>query len=80
LQMSAYRAITRFTTSEEGWAAQCGTTVDPAKIAMYRSFLAEPSPIMKDNLVCTSIGEPFYLVHQYDRVAPWKNIIEEKYA
>jgi len=35
---------------------------------------------MKDDVVCTSTGEPFYLVHQYDRVPEWRKIIEKKYG
>jgi hypothetical protein len=80
LNTVTYKNTTRFTKSEEGWAAQLGTTADPSKLDSFKPFLDEPSPIMKDGLVCTSKGEPFYLVHQYDRVPEWKEIIEKKYA
>lgn len=80
LNTKTYKDVTRFTNSEEGWAAQLGTTADPSKIDQFRPLLSEASPIMKDGLVCTSTGEPFYLVHQYDRVPEWKEIIEKKYA
>jgi hypothetical protein len=30
-------------------------------------------------MICTSTGKPFAIVHQYDRVPEWKNIIEKKY-
>ena len=80
LNTVTYKNTTRFTKSEEGWAAQLGTTADPSKLDSFKPFLDEPSPIMKDGLVCTSKGEPFYLVHQYDRVPEWKDIIEKKYA
>ena len=63
-----------------GWAAQLGTTADPSKIEEFRPHLFEPTPIMKDDVVCTSTGEPFYLVHQYDRVPEWRKIIEKKYG
>lgn len=79
LQMEPYKAITNFAMSEDGWAAQLGTTVDPNKINSFRPHLVEPSPILKDGLVCTSVGKPFPLVHQYDRVPEWKAIIEAKY-
>ena len=80
LGLKPYKDITRFAMSEEGWAAQCGTTVDPRKIDSFREFLLEPSPIMKDGLVCTSTGTPHAIVHQYDRVPEWSRIIEAKYA
>ena len=80
LQTKTYRDVTRFTNSEEGWAAQLGTTADPNKIEEFRPHLFEATPIMKDDVVCTSTGEPFYLVHQYDRVPEWRKIIEKKYG
>lgn len=80
LQTKTYRDVTRFTNSEEGWAAQLGTTADPSKIEEFRPNLFEPTPIMKNDVVCTSTGEPFYLVHQYDRVPEWRKIIEKKYG
>jgi hypothetical protein len=79
LQTSAYKNITRFTKSEEGWAAQLGTTKDPNKIEKYKKFLLEAEPVLINDVVCTSQGEPFYIVHQYDRVSDWKKIIEEKF-
>ncbi len=80
LQTQAYQNITRFTNSDEGWAAQLGTTKDPQKFDSYRPFILESDiPMMKDGLVCTAAGDPYYLVHQYDRVPDWKAIIDDKY-
>jgi len=78
LNTDVYKRITRFTNSEEGWAAQLGTTGQQISWK-YSDKLIEPAPIIKDNLVCTSKGEPFYIVHQYDRNLEWKKIIEEIY-
>jgi hypothetical protein len=78
LNMKPYRDITRFTASEEGWAAQLGTT-GPQVAGKYAGKLVEKSPILVDNVVCTSDGTPFVMVHQYDRVPEWKEIIEKKY-
>jgi len=33
-----------------------------------------------DGIVCNSKGEPFTIVHQYDRYEPWKEILLKKYA
>lgn len=79
LQTAAYKNITRFTKSEEGWAAQLGTTKDPRKISKYKQVLLEHEPTLVDNMICTSQGEPFYIVHQYDRIPQWKEMIEKKY-
>jgi hypothetical protein len=78
LNMKPYRDITRFTASEEGWAAQLGTT-GPHIVGKYADKLVEKTPILVDNTVCTSDGTPFVMVHQYDRVPEWKRIIEKKY-
>ena len=78
LNMKSYKDITNFAMSENGWAAQLGTT-GPQIADQYGDKVVEPSPIMKDDMVCTSDGTPFALVHQYDRVPEWKEIIEKKY-
>lgn len=80
LNMEPFKSITKFTMSEDGWAAQLGTTADPRKIDEYRQYLVEAEPTLIDDLVCTSKGEPFVIVHQYDRVPDWKKVIESKYA
>lgn len=67
-----------FASSESAWAAQLGTT-GPQIQDRYGQFVTEPLPTLKDGVVCTSTGEPFYIVHQYDRVPQWKNVIQEKY-
>jgi hypothetical protein len=78
LQMKTYQDITNFANSEDGWAAQLGTT-GPQIAKEYGDKLLEQSPIMKDGMVCTSEGKPFALVHQYDRVPEWKESIEKKF-
>jgi len=77
LNMKTYKDVTNFAMSEDGWAAQLGTT-GPQIQGKYGDKLVENVPILVDNTVCTSKGEPFALVHQYDRT-PWKEMIEKKY-
>ena len=78
LNMKPYRDITNFAMSEDGYAAQLGTT-GPQIAGKYGDLLVENSPQLVYNDVCTSEGLPFSMVHQYDRTE-WKNIIEEKYV
>lgn len=80
LNAEPYKSITKFAQSEDGYAAQLGTTKDPSKIDNFRQFLSSPEPDMLDDVVCTSFGTPFSIVHQYDRVPEWKEILEKKYA
>lgn len=79
LDMQPYKDITNFAMSEDGYAAQLGTT-GPQISAKYGRYLVEPTPILVGDLVCTSSGKPFALVHQYDRVPEWREIIEKKYG
>jgi hypothetical protein len=79
LSFSPYKELTKFTNSEEGWAAQCGTTVDQRMVSQYGDNLLEPSPIMDGDIVKTSTGIPFAMVHQYDRIPEWNRIITKKY-
>jgi hypothetical protein len=65
--------------SESGWAAQLGTTVDPRKIEQFKPLLLEPSPVMINGKVTTSKGNVFTIVHQYDRIPEWKELIEGTY-
>jgi hypothetical protein len=80
LNTEAYHRHFYGATSEDGWAAQLGTTMDPRKIDAYRSSLLEPAPIILNDQVCTSHGTPHYLVHQYDRVPALKALFEAKYG
>ncbi len=80
LNTEAYRRIFYSASSEDGWAAQLGTTMDPNKINLYRNKLLEAAPIVLNDEVCTSHGTPHYLVHQYDRVPNLKTLFEAKYA
>jgi len=80
ISMHPYTKSSHYLSSEDAWAAQLGTTVDPSKIDKFGPLLLEPSPKIEGDVVVTSQGEPFTIVHQYDRVPEWKNLIEAKYG
>jgi hypothetical protein len=79
LSLDIYKNITRFTTSEESWACQAGTTVDERKLIQYGDKIVEPSPKLDGDIVKTNSGIPFTLIHQYDRIPEWNKILTEKY-
>jgi hypothetical protein len=79
LSMEIYKDVTRFSTSEDGWACQAGTTVDQRKLVQYGDKIVEPSPVLDGDIVKTSTGIPFTLVHQYDRIPEWNTILSNKY-
>jgi hypothetical protein len=80
LNLEPYKSITKFATSEEGWACQAGTTADPLKIDTFRPHLLEPEPAWDGEHVTTSTGAIFPIVHQWDRIPSWKSKIEQKYS
>ena len=79
ISMSPYKETSKYVRSEDGWACQLGTTADPNKIAEFKPFLLEPTPILKGDNMTTSTGLPYYIVHQYDRNPVLRNVIEAKY-
>lgn len=79
IQTEPYLSKTFFADEKDGWACQAGTTADPNKIERFRPFLTEDEPTFEDGVVKNSLGEPFCIVHQYDRVPEWKKFVEQKY-
>ena len=79
ISMAPYLYTSLYLKSEDAWACQLGTTADPSKIAEFKPLLEEPSPRFENGKVVTSLGKEFTIVHQYDRVPDWKEIIEKKY-
>lgn len=69
-----------YTKSEQGWACQLGTTADPTKLEQFKPFLLEPLPKLDGDKVVTSTGIEYTIVHQYDRVPEWREVIEKKYG
>ena len=71
IQTQPYKNTTFFAEQSDGWACQAGTTADPSKMEAFRPFLTEAEPIFEDGIVKTSKGQPFCIVHQYDRNPIW---------
>lgn len=79
IQTQPYKDIIYFAKQLNGWACQAGTTVDPSKIEQFRPLLLEAPPTFENGIVKTSLGIPFSIVHQYDRVPEWREFIMKKY-
>jgi len=83
LSLEPYKSITAFNSHSDSWACQCGTTVDPNKVNNFRSKFIMPSePIMDKDSGCVVNSlylEDYVLVHQYNRVPEWNEIIRKKY-
>jgi hypothetical protein len=82
LGLEPYKSATHFAQVSDGWCVQAGTVADPRKIEGFRPHFKEPAAVAgiyldkATGLVYNHNNEPFYLVHQYDRVPEWKSIIE----
>lgn len=48
--------------------------------AFIENMLSDLPYLDSENLVCTPKGEPYAIVHQYDRFGEWKELLLEKYA
>jgi hypothetical protein len=80
LSLEPFRSITRFNSSEDGWACQAGTTVAPSYVTGSKLPLLEPPPVWDGDMVRTQAGAPFCLIHQYDRVPDWANALRRKHS
>jgi hypothetical protein len=84
IQQQVFAANILKLPSEAGWAAQLGTTADPAKLPAFQPYLMEPSPVLKtvgsEYKVFTSDGSREYsIIHQYERVPEWRPLLEAQY-
>lgn len=75
-----YKSTSKYCRSEDGWACQLGTTADPSKLEQFKPHLLEPLPKFVNEKVVTSTGKEYTIVHQYDRVPEWKEIIMNEYG
>jgi hypothetical protein len=66
--------------SAEPWACQAGVMADPRRIARNRPNLLGPEPMFRDGIVRTANGEPYAIVHQYDRVPAWDAAITARFG
>jgi hypothetical protein len=63
-----------------GWACELGTVMDPSKIEGFRPNLLFSEPTVKENVVLDIDGNPFPIVHQYDRVPELKAFVQKKFG
>lgn len=61
------------------WACQAGTVADPRQLPHLRDALLDAEPVFDGAFVRTPRGEPYAIVHQYDRVPRWRETFEARY-
>jgi hypothetical protein len=67
----------RFIRHDEGWACQVGTVADPRKD--YSAVNIDPAPTLDGNVIKTSTGVDYFIVHQYNRNPLFTQVINEKF-
>ena len=93
LSLDAYKSNTALLKTTDSFVCHVGTSIHAIKsgsggigqefmknagvINTYKEEMLGPDCIMKDGLVCTESGEPYCIVHQYDRVSEWKDIMSK---
>jgi hypothetical protein len=80
LNTKAYKDITNFAKSSDGWAAQLEIMANPNKIERLKDFINEPRLQIQNGEVFTYDNKKYCIVHQYDVVPELSKHIREKYA
>jgi hypothetical protein len=69
------------TKLSNAWALNAHVTNKPDTMNIFGPYLLEERPSMNDSgLVVNSEGNPFVIVHQYDRVPKWMEYFSKKYG
>jgi hypothetical protein len=78
INLNHFKENVGFINQEDGFATQLGTVL--AKKNEFSDKLLEPTPkVDLDYIIKNQNGDPFVIVHQYDRIAELKNNIYNKY-
>jgi hypothetical protein len=64
---------------EDAWALNAHVTNKPDQMEEFGPYLLEERPKMIDGVIYNSRGDPFVIVHQYDRVPEWMDYFSKKY-
>ena len=75
---TSYKEKTQIVTPNDYWACQTGTLVENYD-KLKNVLLDEPPYMGMDGLVRNSKDDVFCLVHQYERIPEWNEIVENKY-
>jgi len=72
---------THMTRLKDAWAVNAHVTNKPDMLEKFGPYLLEERPSMDDaGVVVNSAGNPFVIVHQYDRVPEWMEYFSKKYG
>jgi hypothetical protein len=72
--------LTMHTDLSQAWTINGHVTNYEPDMEKFGPHLLEGRPYVDNNQIVNENGQPFYIVHQYDRVREWKKIIEDKFG
>lgn len=75
-----YKKVGTYLGGNSKWACNLGTTMDPNKIESFRPNLLDFEPIVVGDEVQNRQNDPYYIVHQYDRVPGLREKIYQKFG
>ena len=96
IQQEPYRRSSWYSTNDDSWSVQLGTTVDavkagagdlgawvsksPSLLINYQLTYDDAQPIIDNDVVRNKEGQIITIVHQYDRIPALKEKIYKKYG
>jgi hypothetical protein len=75
-----YKQDTYIAKLKDAWACNLHVTNKPDQLEEFGPHLLEARPSFQDGKVINEFGQPFVIVHQYDRVPEMKKYYGEKYG
>ena len=75
-----WESIILQTRLKDAWALNAHVTNKPDLIEKLGPYLLEERPYFKDGQILNAAGDPFVIVHQYDRVPEWMEYFSDKYG
>jgi hypothetical protein len=76
---SPFKDVIEVLRLEDAWALNAHVTSKPDQMEEFGPYLLEERPKMIDGVIYNSKGDPFVIVHQYDRVPEWMEYFSKKY-
>ena len=75
-----WNGVTIKTRLKDAWALNAHVTNKPDLIEKLGPYLLEKRPYFNGEQIVNSSGDPFVIVHQYDRVPEWMEYFSDKYG
>jgi hypothetical protein len=76
---SPFKDVIEVLRLKDAWALNAHVTSKPDQTEEFGPYLLEERPKMIDGVIYNSKGDPFVIIHQYDRVPEWMEHFSKKY-